>query len=377
MGVRSIQNYPILPSNYFMRCLSICNAKRCIYPFVRFGRPINSINIDITLLYPLLIQFSYELQCNIINTEMLKTLKALPVWRGVQQLNVIGEEENEVKSCHVPLIDFLTDACISFTSIKKLQLPGYCEISSYDFMHKFSRIKGFCGHVYKQNDVVVGIPTKLISIHGSIESMDSLLNAFKIHAQIKEMSLFYDGLRMCYEGVPNHVKQLTNYGILINLERLRIDSDVCYTDEYKPNDGDMGLLMQQFSKIHTLKWIDFYVNGWKKNYLRLLSRITARQRTELILRYNYPKGYILNGIQLKSDLIVMIQSMMKAVTNWMIIIRWIEDDDFHKKLVEISNDINLAYKFNEIEKEYYLTKQNDMKDNIKKYCNTKWIMNCS
>ena len=162
----------------------------------------------------------------------------------------------------------------------------------------------------------------------------------------------------------------------MNLERLKLTN--CIDDDaYCITSGAATkVLLQQFCKISGLKWIDFYINRECANYLHILKTILKKPRLELIIRYNADNRLILHGIDFREKLIAFIRNINKSVTDWMIVIKWIESAEFHETLNNISIEMNLSYTFNKLETEYCLTKANHMDRNMRKYYDIKWIMTC-
>lgn len=381
ISVRSNRKYRKLDGKFFANCLLTCYQSKCCYSFYRFNKGIDSICINLSFVYPLyrmvtgksFEQWGYE---------MLNTLKTLPVWKIVKQLAIIGLGRKYGSWCYRPMMEFLIDKNICFTNLEQLQLPEWRPITNYQFMEKFAHISAFAGHINSipYHGVVKGRPNKLKSIHGSIESIDSIFRAFKIHKQIQELCLFCDYLHMEYKSDCKYTTTWTNYSLIENLERLRLTDGICrptvYDNNDVPKDHDIKVLLQKLCGLRKLKWIDVYMKRGDRDYIKYLLVMVQRPKTELIIRFNYSEEYDIDQLQFRKHLIAFIQSLRKTVQHWMIIIRWLEITKLHKTIDNLSNKLSISYRFDENSSEYQITDKNKIKQNIRKYYSIKWIMNC-
>ena len=375
IAVRSAKGYTKLDGKYFINCLNVCNELKCTYPVYRFQKSIQSINIDMDLLFELLIQRYYgneiELRWAIKhNNEILKTLNRLPVWEKIEQLHVIGfgnccfEEGDDL------IMDFLFDDTKSFANLKELELPGFYVIPNIHFMAKFSHIKAFCGHVGITKEIVMNdLPNKIESLHGSLKSIHSFLKAFKVHEQIKEICIFRN--MRSVGGEPYSNFELYDY--LVNLERIKLTDDICKDMHAKQ---DMELLLHHVCKLNKLRYITVYMNNGLVNFVRLLTVIMKQRRNELIIRVGFSDLCDLNDPQFIEDLIKFVQAINKKVKHWMIVIKWINNQELYKKLNDMSESMSLSCDCEKHGNEYRLTKKYDKINNLGVYYNAKWIMDC-
>ena len=389
--------YARLPGKYLVKCVKTCDSEKCYYPIYRFGTSIDSIVIDIETLYPLLFDMdvldteelerqlvTYKGWKNVIDKNMFNTFISLPIWKIVKQLNIVGFREELLPLNDMPMLDFLMNKNVTFANLQQLQLPGYYEISNAHLMEKFPQIRGFSGHIWFDNDEIVEyFPDKLQSIHGSIQSINSLFNAFKIHKQIKEICLFYDVIRYDPDHYNPDINEFNDYAALINLERIKLTDRICNNSNMHLVRSQLELLLKKICALNKLKYMDIYIHRGNVNYLTMLTGIIKGSWSELIIRYNYAHHLNLNDDEFVSNLIAFIDVMGEMVKQWMIIIRWKENAKFHRGLISLSKMINISYSFNKYEPivgkfdvEYSLTRSN-MKHRIMRYSKTKWIMDCN
>ena len=375
ISVRSAKGYTRLDGKYFIDCLNACNELQCIYPVYRFQKSIQSINIDMDWLYELLIECRYGTERELAraikhNNEILKTLNRLPVWEKIEQLQVTGFGSCCYEIGDGLILDFLIDEKHSFANLKKLELPGFYSISNIHFMEKFSHIKAFCGNVeINDESVMTGVPNEIESLHGNLQSINSFFKAFRIHKQIKEICIFRNRPSLGGERCSN----FKHYDYLVNLERIKLTDGIC-ADMH--DEQDIKLLLNQFCRLSKLRYIDVSMNRGLVNFVRLLTVIMKQRRHELIIRYSFSNQCNVNNPQFIDDLTKFVQSIDKKVKHWMVVIKWMDNHEFYKKLNDMSKRMNLSCDCEKHGCEYQVTKKYDMINNLKIYYNTKWIMDC-